>query len=247
MAFPQIKKLRPHEVEVLSKSDQQIVNFNGIALKTYRYPNSGPKIFLVHGWEGHGGNFSDIIEKLVLKNYHIFTFDAPSHGSSSASKNSIFDFPESVQFLLEKERPDHIVSHSFGAVATTFALNNKPEISIKKYVLLSNPDRFIDRINFVAEQAGITERLKNKLIKKVANETGQDLKLLSVSNFVQNVSVEKALIIHDKNDKIQPQRDPENVNKVWDISSLEIIEGTGHFRMLRTQFVIDRIIIFIQE
>lgn len=247
MAFPQIKKLRPHEIEVLSKANQQTVDFNGITLKTYRYKNTGPKIFLVHGWEGHGGNFADIIEELDTKNYHVFTFDAPSHGGSSSSKNSLFDFPESVKFLLEKEQPDHIISHSFGAVATTFALNKNLGILIKKYVLLSNPDRFIDRIDFVAQQVGITARLKNKLVKKITDETGQDLELLSVSDFVQKVSVEKALIIHDKNDKIQPQRDPENVNKAWDIARLEIIEGTGHFRMLRTDFVINRVVSFLEE
>ncbi len=247
MAFPQVKKLRPHEIEVLSQAKQQTINFNGIALKTYRYENTGPKVFLVHGWEGHGGNFADIIKELVAKNYRVFAFDAPSHGGSSPSKNSLFDFPDAVLYLLQKERPDHIISHSFGAVATTYALNKNNGISIKKYLLLSNPDRFLDRVDIIANQVGITQRLKNRLIDKIAKETGRDLKSLSVSDFVQNVSVEKALIIHDKNDKIQSQQDPENVNKVWNISKLEIIEGTGHFRMLRTDFVIDRIINFLEE
>jgi len=246
VAFPQIKKLRPHEIKTLGKAEKEQVDFNGIHLQTYRYNNTGLKIFMVHGWEGHGGNFADIIEVLIGKNYHVFTFDAPSHGESAISKNGIFDFPNAVKFLMEKEQPDYIISHSFGAVATTYALHLNKDISIKKYVLLSNPDRFLDRINFVAEKAGITHRVKNKLIKKVANETGQDLSTLSVSDFVQKVSVEKALILHDKNDRVQPQKDPENVNKVWGASTLEIISGTGHFKILRTQFVIDRIITFFE-
>lgn len=247
LAFPQIKKLRPHEIRVLEKATSETVIFNNINLKTYRYLNSGPKIFLVHGWEGHGGNFADIIEALLHKNYHVFTFDAPSHGSSDRSTNSLFDFPEAVQFLIQKEQPDHIISHSFGAVATTYALYNNPTLHIKRYALLSNPDRFVDRVDFIAEKVGITEKVKKRLLKKITQETSQDIERLSVSDFVQKISVEKALIIHDKNDKIQPIRDPENVNNIWNKSTLEIIEGTGHFRMLRTDFVIHRIISFLND
>ena len=46
-----------------------------------------------------------------------------------------------------------------------YTLFENPDIHIDKYLLLTTPDRFIERIDDVSASIGITEKVKNLLIK----------------------------------------------------------------------------------
>ncbi len=242
---PQVRKLRANELLVIKKATQETIRFKEFDIKTYHWSGNGKTVLLIHGWEGQAGNFSDLIEQLIVKNYNIYAFDAPSHGFSSSGKTSLFEFTELVGLLIKKFQAKNLVSHSFGGVATTYALFNDTELEIDKYVLLTTPDTFLERINDVSRQIGITEKVKNRLIKRLENETRLDVITLSVSKFVRKINVSKSLIIHDKNDKVIPINRSLNVHKNWKDNIFETIEGTGHFRILRTEKVINRTIQFI--
>jgi pimeloyl-ACP methyl ester carboxylesterase len=181
------------------------------------------------------------------QNYTIYAFDAPSHGFSSKGRTSLFEFTELVGILIGKYGVTKLVSHSFGGVATTYALFKNRDLKIDKYLLLTVPDRFLERINDVAEQVGITEKVKNKLIKRLESETKLDINNLNVSDFVKVINVKKALIIHDKNDTVIPINRSKNVHHNWESSEFIEIEGTGHFRILRTKSVIDKTLEFLNN
>lgn len=244
---PQIKKLRDNEIEILEKAQKEIFKFKEFDIQTYIWKGGTDKILLIHGWEGQAGNFSDIIQKLVEKNYTVYAFDAPSHGLSTKGKTSLFEFTELVGLLIQKFEVSKLISHSFGGVATTFALFNNKELKIDKYVLLTTPDKFLERIEYVSQQVGITEKVKNKLIKRIEKETNFEVKNLNVSDFVKSITVNKALIIHDKDDKIILIHQAKNVYKNWKNCEFMEIENTGHFRILRTSFVIEKTLKFLSE
>ncbi|MEL7121192.1 MAG: hypothetical protein AAFO07_17210, partial [Bacteroidota bacterium] len=113
--------------------------------------------------------------------------------------------------------------------------------------LLTTPDKFIERIDDVASAVGITDNVKNKLIRKLEKETQKDVKNLNVSKFVKEINVKKAIIIHDKNDKVIPISRSMNVHRNWKASKFKEIQGTGHFRILRTESVISDVIEFMKE
>jgi hypothetical protein len=138
-----------------------------------------------------------------------------------------------------------LVSHSFGGVATTFALFNNLDLHIDKYVLLTTPDKFLERIEDVAGQIGITENVKNKLIKRLEKETSLDIRNVGVSEFVKTINVTKSLIIHDKKDTVIPISRARNVYENWNVCEFLEIEGTGHFRILRTATVLDKTVAFL--
>ncbi len=242
---PQLKKIRQHEIEVLDKANKKIIPFRKFNIQLYEWGNKNNEpILLVHGWEGHSGNFSDIIEQLLQNNYYILAFDAPSHGSSSKGQTNMLEFSDLIIHLLGKYKPKKIISHSFGAVVTTYALN-RSAFQIDKYVLITTPDTFLERINSISNQVGISKKAQIKLIKRLESEIKTKVSSISVSKFVENVSVKKALIIHDKNDKVIPIKQAKLVNKNWNNCTLEEIENTGHFRILREPFVITRILDFL--
>lgn len=245
LSNPQVSKLRPHEIEVLDKSEKAIFQFRGFDIQSYRWGNGQTRILLIHGWEGQAGNFADIVERLLKEDYTVFAFDAPSHGFSSKGKTNLFDFTDLVGVLIEKYDVTKLLSHSFGGVATTYALTKLPDLTIEKYLLLTTPNRFRERIDEVAAQVGITDKVKFRLIDRLNTEVKGDIEVLNVADFVKNINVKKALIIHDKNDKIIPISISRTVNENWDNCSLLEVEGTGHFRVLRTPDVIDQVIAFL--
>lgn len=242
---PQIKKLRPHELEVLDTSQKEIFKFQGFDIQLYTWTGGQDKVLLIHGWEGQAGNFADLVIKLNEKNYTIYAFDAPSHGFSSKGKTSLFEFTELVGILIRKFNVSKLVSHSFGGVATTYALFNNLDLKIIKYVLLTTPDKFLERIEDVSEEVGITDRVKNILINRLEKETLLNVNNLNVSEFVKTINVDKALIIHDKNDSVIPINRSKNVHKNWKNCEFIEIEGTGHFRILRTKSVLEKTVEFL--
>lgn len=242
---PQVRKLRENELSTLEKAEKETLTFKEFKIQLYTWKGGDKKVLLIHGWEGQAGNFSDLIEQLLIEGYTVHSFDGPSHGFSSKGNTSLFQFSDLVGTLIQKYQVKLLVSHSFGGVATTFALYNNSNLIIDKYVLITTPDRFIDRINEVSESVGINRKVRKRLIQKLEKETKMNVKSLNVSDFVKFVSVKQALIIHDKHDKVIPIEHSKNVYKNWAASEFREVEGTGHFRILRTKEVIDGIIDYL--
>jgi len=242
---PQVRKLRPNEMVILEKADKEKYKFKDFEIQLYTWRGGNKKVLLIHGWEGQAGNFSDLIEELLINDYTVYSFDAPSHGFSSKGNTSLFEFTELVGLLIRKNEIRNLVSHSFGGVATTYALFNNLDLQIDKYVLLTTPDKFVKRIDDVSEMVGISKKVKNRLIDRLEKETKLDVKTLNVSEFVKLIKVKKSLIIHDKKDKVIPIARSRNVHQNWSASEFKEIEGTGHFRILRTKKVIDEVINYL--
>ena len=245
LTSPQVRKLRQHELTVLDQSEKETFKFQDFDIQLYTWKGGPKSVLLIHGWEGQAGNFADLIQELRQNEYTVHAFDAPSHGFSSTGKTSLFEFTELVGVLIKRYNATKLVSHSFGGVATTYALFKNLDIIIDRYVLLTVPNRFLERIDDVAQQVGITEKVKNKLITRLESEIGLDVAGLNVSDFVEHVQVKRALIIHDTNDRVIPIERAKKVNEHWKNADFLEIEGTGHFRILRTKKVLDQAIAFL--
>jgi len=242
---PQVRKLRQNELNILEKATKEKYTFEDFEIQLYTWGSGDKKVLLIHGWEGQAGNFSELIEELLANDYTVYAFDGPSHGFSSKGKTSLFEFADLVGILIRKFKVSQLISHSFGGVATTYALFHNKDLQIDKYALLTTPDKFEERIDDVAEMVGITTKVKNLLINRLEKELNIDVSDFSVSEFVKSINVKQSLIIHDKNDKVIPIHRSKNVHKNWKASQFKEIEGTGHFRILRTEKVINEVIEFL--
>ena len=247
MSNPQISKLRPHEIECLDKSEKKRITYNNFYIQTYTWKGGDKSVLAIHGWEGQAGNFSDLVYELLDNGYTVYAFDAPSHGFSSKQETSVMDFTNCVADVIRTLGVKNIVSHSFGGVATTYALYQNQDLKIDKYLLLTTPDKFGDRINWISDHVGISDKVKSIMINNIEKSTGLDVSTLNVSNFVKEINVKKAMIIHDKFDKVLPMEISKNVADNWDVCTFKEIEGTGHFRILRTPHVLDDIVSFLKN
>ena len=112
--------------------------------------------------------------------------------------------------------------------------------------MITTPDKFSERIPDVSTQYGISQCLINRLVDKFEADYGLSVDLLNVSNVVHNIKVKEAFIIHDKNNQVIPIERSKNVHKNWDALTFETIEGTGHFRILKDERVVEKVIEFIK-
>jgi pimeloyl-ACP methyl ester carboxylesterase len=238
---PPAQKLPPGERAALDTAEKTIVPFRGFRIQTYRWPGPGQRLVLVHGWEGRSGNFIPLLPLLQGMGFDVYAFDAPSHGLSSRGATSMFEFSDLVAERLQDWQPDCAISHSFGSVATISALSSNPALSIDKYALLTTPDRFLERIDWVAAQVGITDSVKKRLVSRIQRESGIDPSTLSVSDAVANVRVGRALILHDVRDRVIPVQQARNVHAQWPASQMQELEHTGHFKILRDPGVQERL------
>lgn len=159
----------------------------------------------------------------------------------------MFEFTELVGVLIEKFGISQLISHSFGGVATTYSLFNNKNLMIKKYVLLTTPDKFSERIDDVSKIPGITNKVKVKLINRLEKELKIKVNSINVSDYVKNINVKHALIIHDKEDKVVPIEQSKNVHNNWAVCQFIEVEKTGHFGILKNGAVINSVMEFLEK
>lgn len=234
MTHPRSFPLRNEEQLMLDRADQSTIISGPYSIEMYTWKGGAKELLLVHGWEGHAGNFCYIIDALLRQGFTIHSFDGPGHGRSSRNLPvTFFDFSSVVSEIITAVRVENIVCHSFGSIATLYALQNLP-LSVRRLVLLTTPNRLMEAIEDAELRYGLTSKVSGKLVQRIKKSTGHHLPLLSAQDFVRKVQVQKALILHDVNDRILPIERSIAVNRSWPACSLTEIEGTGHFRMLRS-------------
>ncbi len=247
LTIPKTHKLRSHEAVVLENAKQDYFCFEDFRIKIYEWGSGSKSILLVHGWEGQAGNFADLIKVLVNDDYTVFAFDGPGHGSSSKGETSLFKFSNLVGELIRKFKVKKLVSHSFGGVATAVYLGKNPDIFIENYILFTTPNKFEDRIKFVTETFGVSNKVSEMLFDKIEREEGILIRDMNVAEYAQKSKVEKALILHDTNDRILPLDQSKEVNLAWENATLEEVTGTGHYKILRTESVLQRALEFLNS
>lgn len=234
LSNPNIRKLRDFEEAILAKAEQTRIQFKAFDIQCYRWGNPDhPIILLVHGWEGQAGNFGAMIDALLAKNYCIVAFDGPAHGKSSVAPTSMFEHGELTSFMIQAHRPPIIISHSFGSVATMMGLAQNQDCEVERWLMVTTPYDFKNRIKGVAAHFGVGDRTVQYVIDKVEadlNESIDDINMDAYSRRVNNV--ENALIVHSKTDRVLPIESSRATNKALSFSTLKELDGLGHYAIL---------------
>lgn len=245
LTTPRNFPLKPHEEELLNQGKKDLLPFQGFDIQTYQWGNGKKHILLVHGWEGNAGNFAKLIPVLIENGFTVHAFDGPSHGNSSKGNTSLYEFIQLTKHLLEKQKMHHVISHSFGSVATLISLGRSPEIEIEKYVGITVPNKFRERLEEVIRFLGLPNRVLEGLIKRIEANGNIVVDDVNVADYAPKSSIQKALLLHDIKDRVLPIEKTEQVAKAWPIAKLTRIENTGHFRILKSEEVAQRIVDFL--
>lgn len=231
-SYPRRRAVRDFESSAYDTAECSVMIYKDYEIELYKWGTGAKKLLLVHGWEGHAGHFSKIIERLDKKAWTAYSFDAPAHGYSTGKRADNFDFSCMLGAYLDDRSFDAMICHSFGCVAAAFALGAKPEIKIPNCIMIAPPDTFRGRVKQIQNFLGLSEKTADHVLEYYCKLLNMEIDDLSVSYFAPLSSIQTATIITDINDKVSPFKWSKSIHNSWQISELIPVKDKGHYKIL---------------
>ncbi|MBA3461075.1 MAG: alpha/beta fold hydrolase [Deltaproteobacteria bacterium] len=201
----------------------------------------GPAVLLVHGWEGRGSQLGAFVEPLVAAGLSVVTFDAPGHGSSPGNRLYLTDLADAIIDVAAAVGPLHgLVAHSFGAAASLLAYA-RGGVDAARNVMISPNVIIEDSVRKFARMVALDEGDRTSLEDNLAQATGIGIESLRLDNLVGSRDA-SLLVIHDRDDREVPAVHGERLAEQWGNAALELTEGLGHRKILRTRAVIAKVV-----
>lgn len=224
---PRAGHISEKQSDFLDTSFREELTVNNIPVMTYRWLGKGNTILLAHGWESNAARWQYLIEPLIKLNYNVVALDAPAHGRSGSKRFNAILYGDFIKVVSKKFKPDFIIGHSVGGMASVFSQTNIDFIAIKKLILLGTPSEFKDVLDRYYYMMGFSKRTinaTNQLIKDRFNAEPQNI---STARYLESFSLE-GLIIHDEKDTIIPYKDALLISTSLKNSKLITTTGFGH-------------------
>jgi esterase/lipase len=237
---PTVKEM---EALALAKTYFLIIDGKKIHVATW---GTGRAVLAIHGWAGRGTQFRKFILPLQQAGFKLVAIDGPAHGKSSGSRTEIREFSKVISAVYEKEDACAIVAHSFGGVASLYAmsegLNNTIQINI------ASPTIGEEIIQTYIKAVGASQNIADAFKKYIIKKTGQPFEYFSALAIEKRIKHEaNMLLVHDEEDAEVPVHHPLTLQKQNTSIQTLITKGLGHNRILKDESVIDKIVTFISE
>ncbi|WP_299125366.1 alpha/beta hydrolase [uncultured Winogradskyella sp.] len=241
-ASPRKGRYTDEQIPTIESAFFEELDFDGGSIATYRWIGKNKTILLAHGWESNSSRWSYTLSALKAEDYNIIALDAPAHGKSSGRQFNAVLYSECLALVAQKFKPEVIIGHSVGGMATIFSMHNHDLPFVKKIVLLGAPAHFTGVFSRYKSMMGFNGKISNGLDRLVLERFNKPVDYFSAANFSENISAE-GLIIHDKKDRIIPYEDALLFANRYKNSELISTSGFGH--SLKDTSLIPKIIEFI--
>ncbi|SDX81838.1 Pimeloyl-ACP methyl ester carboxylesterase [Lutibacter oricola] len=236
---------RELKMKTSSKISKHLISSLNKEITTYSYGSSKRKILLVHGWSGRGTQLYKIADKLIENDFMTISFDAPAHGNSSGKTTMMPEFVASIIQLEKEFGPfEFAIGHSLGAMAVLNAA--KKDLNVQKIISIGSGDIITDIITNFTQKLKLKPIIITKMKEYFFKNFGKDIDTYSASISAKEVKV-PTLIIHDTDDKEVSVSCAHNIRQNLQQGEILITNGLGHNRILKDDFVIERIVEFINR
>lgn len=200
----------------------------------------GPAVLLVHGWQDDNSLWSPLISALAEIGIASVAFDLPGHGFSEGDSCGPFIAADALQKVAAQLGPiDAVVTHSFGAPVTGFALLNG--FSARRIVMIAPPRGRNKRWFDLAEERGIPEAVVVRARELYAAEAG----LRATFDLAEVASPIETLVLHSMDDDAVEWQNGEAIANQWPNAELVLCDGLGHRMIAQDRSVIERIVTFV--
>lgn len=227
-ATPRKGKTTPEQSAYLKSAKTTLkLEFDGLKIATYQWSGTDKTILLVHGWESNTARWKNLIAVLQKHHYNIIALDAPAHGDSGGDTFNAILYAEFIQVVSKRFKPEIIIGHSVGGMASVFFQKKYQSPSLKKMILLGAPDEFTAIFENYTNLLNYNSKVINALEDLVVKRFGASPESFSTAKHSASIQVD-GLIIHDKKDKIIPFYDSEAIHKNLKNSKLISTSGYGH-------------------
>ena len=241
---PRKGSILPDQEYFLEEAEDEVITVNDLYLQTYRWVGHKETILLVHGWESNSHRWKTLIEKLNQIGYTVVAFDAPAHGNSSGKILNVPLYAECLQKIVQLYRPNFMVSHSVGAMASIFNQYTYQNKEVEKTIILAPPAELSEIMQNYKTALRFSDKFLTSLNNFFKEQFGYSFEEFSMPYFAQKITL-PGLIIHDKYDDIAPFKGSLEIHENWDNSRLITTENFGH--SLFFDEVDDMIIDFLKD
>ncbi|OQP44996.1 hypothetical protein A4H97_33070 [Niastella yeongjuensis] len=249
---PPKRKLRESQLAVgrLAASTQMTFSRypfdeRAITVQIYRWGQSDKKVLLLHGWGGSPFDFKQMITTLVNAGYEVISWDAPAHGASAGKETNIVQWMHTLEQLLARIGPVHaIIGHSLGGLSAALALVHK-KLQVPRLVMISAAVSAPEFFQQTFQQFGIPNKVMPKVHQLVVKRLQFDLLQLDLFKHIDKINAKNILVIYDENDGVVKKEQIVNfLNQSTAIQSF-CIKGEGHYRIMRNDEVLKKVVNFM--
>ncbi len=218
-------------------------------LKAYEWGQGEQTVLLVHGWESRGTGLRNFVPGLVAEGYRVVAFDGPAHGDSGGRRTNLWHFAGAIRAILRRTGPVHaIVAHSFGGVATGYALAwLLPQMSLPRLVLIGVPAHHAAMVDEVRRMLHLNPRVIDALARIIEEKLQRPLREAELIHLWPHLRVARVLVVHDRYDKIVPFDSARRLYDEWPGTELLITEHMGHYKLMKNAEVVQRVVRFIAD
>jgi len=236
---------RPPEQACLQNAKKNTLTIENEKIAVYFW-GDGPRVLLLHGWNGRATQYFAFIESLQAHGYGVLAFDAPGHGDSSGKQTNLFQFVKVLEMLdAEYGEFEAVIAHSFG---TTVAVNALVKgLRSKALVGISSPADYNLLLKSFTTHFGLNDKAEQaffKLLKQKNNINCFDE--ISIYYLAKEMNL-PCLVVHGENDRQVPVTEAYKIIKTWPNAELYTAKGNGHSRILYNQDVIGKCISFLEN
>jgi pimeloyl-ACP methyl ester carboxylesterase len=224
---PQNGKVKPYQVNFLSKAEQLTITHETHAIQTYRWAGNGSRVLMLHGWETNTYRWRKTIKLLWEAGFEVIAMDAPAHGSSSGKRFDAYQYSKTIDVVCKRFKPAHIVAHSIGGFTALYYLSHVGNPLIKSVVSLGAPDRLVDLTQFFCRLLGFSQRLMQAYDKEFTRYFPLPQQYYNASDFVKKLTI-PGLVIHDENDELNKFSDGVSIHRNWENAEFIPTKGLGH-------------------
>lgn len=234
-----------HERDVMKRARAFTLEGQDGSLHAWEWGQEGPRVLLVHGWEGRGSQLAELVAPLVARGFRVVTFDMPGHGDSPGPISSFFHFARSIARFIDALGPLHaIIAHSMGGASTAWAL--RTVTGPERLVMIAPPADIRDFTGGASSMLGLSEAATLELEARLGRRFGVPLTEVHAGLVAPEMTT-PLLVVHDENDREVPVASGELVARAWPGATLLRTRGLGHRRILRDPAVIERVVAFATE
>jgi pimeloyl-ACP methyl ester carboxylesterase len=235
----------PFERDLLSRAKRVALLTQHGELAAWEWGTEGPRVLLVHGWEGRGAQLGALVAPLTSLDFRVVTFDAPAHGDSPGGQSSLFHFAEAVERAVEAFGPFHaIVTHSMGGASTLWASRRGP--LAPRLVMIAPPIDLRDFTRSLSRVLGLPEDVRGRVHRRLGARFGVPIEEVRAEQLASTMQG-PLLVIHDEDDRDVPVACGEAIARAWRGAELVKTHGLGHRRILHDPATLDAVVRFVAQ
>lgn len=240
-------RVRKEPPAVFKKAEPLTFHFDGLNIVGYRWNHpQDKKVLILHGFESSVVNFDKYVSPLLKKGYEVLAFDAPAHGKSDGKMINAVDYKNLILQILQQYGPVHnFISHSFGGLALSLALEETPHDESWKVVFIAPATESTTAMHQFFSLVKLDDGVQEEFQQLIEEANGKPLSWYSVARAAAQVKAQ-VLFLQDKQDLQTPYSDVEPIiRQGYRNFHFVITDGLGHRRIYKDPSSIKTIMEFL--